>query len=103
GPARIHRIRSVHTRISAHMKTERTHPDRLFWRIFAAVFFLVIFVPTAKAEAPKQAPVQLAAAFQLPQLPNVGSQLQNLTGPSADWRQWDSFFTFIVKRFGQDL
>ena len=21
----------------------------------------------------------------------------------ADWRQWDAFFTFIVKRFGQDL
>lgn len=24
-------------------------------------------------------------------------------GGQADWRQWDSFFTFVVKRFGQDL
>src|SRR5947208_12943532 len=30
-------------------------------------------------------------------------QLPGLGGPSADWRQWDSFFTFIVKRFGQDV
>ncbi len=42
-----------------------------------------------------QAKVQLAA-FQLPQLPG-------LSGPSADWRQWDSFFTFLVKRVGQDV
>ena len=40
--------------------------------------------------------VMPAAAFQLPQLPGLG-------GPSADWRQYDSFFTFVVKRFGQDL
>ena len=40
-----------------------------------------------------------AASFQLPQLP----QLPNLSGKSADWRQYDSFFTFVVKRFGQDL
>jgi hypothetical protein len=46
-----------------------------------------------------QPEIQLAADFQLPQLP----QLPGLTVPSADWRQWDSFFTFIVKRFGQDV
>jgi hypothetical protein len=40
--------------------------------------------------------VPLAAAFQLPQLPGVG-------GPTADWRQWDGFFTFVIKRFGQDV
>ena len=42
---------------------------------------------------------QLAAAFQLPQLPGLPS----LTGPSADWRQFDAFFTFVVKRFGEDV
>src|SRR5206468_12359400 len=42
---------------------------------------------------------QLAAAFQLPQLP----QLPGLVSPSADCRQIYSFFTFIVKRFGQDV
>jgi len=25
------------------------------------------------------------------------------TGARADWRQWDSFFTFAVKRLGQEL
>ncbi|HXZ43288.1 MAG TPA: transglycosylase SLT domain-containing protein [archaeon] len=43
-----------------------------------------------------QAKGQLVAAFQLPQVPG-------LSGPSADWQQWDSFFTFVVKRFGQDV
>ena len=42
---------------------------------------------------------RLAAAFQLPQLPGLPS----LTGPSADWRQFDAFFTFVVKRFGEDV
>ncbi len=42
------------------------------------------------------AEVQLAAGFQLPQIPG-------LSGPAADWQQWDSFFTFVVKRFGQDV
>ncbi len=26
-----------------------------------------------------------------------------MTAPSPDWRQWDSFFTFIVKRLDQDV
>jgi hypothetical protein len=38
------------------------------------------------------------AQLQLPQLPPL-PQL----GASADWRQFDSFFTFIVRRLGQDL
>lgn len=46
--------------------------------------------------------IQLAAAFELPQLPKVPG-LPSLTGPSADWRQFDSFFTFVVKRFGSDV
>jgi hypothetical protein len=29
--------------------------------------------------------------------------LPSLTGPPADWRQFDSFFTFVVKRFGGDV
>jgi hypothetical protein len=45
---------------------------------------------------------QLAAAFELPQLPKVPG-LPSLTAPSADWRQFDSFFTFVVKRFGADV
>ncbi|HEU5464973.1 MAG TPA: hypothetical protein VFV82_12645 [Candidatus Binatia bacterium] len=43
--------------------------------------------------------VQLAAAFELPKVPGLPS----LTGPSADWRQFDSFFTFVIKRFGEDV
>ena len=39
---------------------------------------------------------RFAAAFELPRLPALG-------GRPADWRQWDSFFTFIVKRLGQDM
>lgn len=50
----------------------------------------------ASDDKTSQAELQLAAAFQFPQLP--GS-----SGPSVDWRQWDSFFTFVVKRFGQDV
>jgi hypothetical protein len=37
-----------------------------------------------------------AAMFELPKLPS-------LSGASADWRQWDSFFTFVVKQFGQQV
>ena len=43
--------------------------------------------------------IQLAAGFELPQIPGLSS----LTGPSASWQQFDSFFTFIVKRFGDDV
>jgi Transglycosylase SLT domain len=42
------------------------------------------------------------AQLQLPQLPPL-PQLPQLGGAPADWRQFDSFFTFIVRRLGQDL
>ncbi|MET0502288.1 MAG: transglycosylase SLT domain-containing protein [Candidatus Binatia bacterium] len=58
---------------------------------------LVLFLASSPAaDETKARELTLAAAFQLPQLPG-------LSGPSADWRQLDSFFTFVVKRFGQDL
>ncbi len=43
-----------------------------------------------------QTEMQLAAGFQLPQFPGSAAA-------SADWRQWDSFLTFVVKQFGQDV
>ena len=56
-----------------------------------------------QAEAAANSPeIQLAAAFELPQLPK-GPGLPALTGPSADWRQFDAFFTFVVKRFADDV
>jgi len=45
---------------------------------------------TAKAE------VRLAAQLQLTQLLGLG-------GAPVDWRQWDAFLTFVVKRFGQEI
>jgi hypothetical protein len=53
----------------------------------------------APMEAKNRANLELAAAFQLPELP----KLPSLGGGSADWRQWDSFLTFIIKRVGQDV
>ena len=70
------------------------------WRraLTAVVALLVIFAaPAGAAQNPPDR--RLAAAFQLPQLPGLPS----LTGPSADWRQFDAFFTFVVKRFGEDV
>jgi soluble lytic murein transglycosylase-like protein len=46
--------------------------------------------------------LQLVAAFEIPQLPKVPG-LPSLAGPPADWRQFDAFFTFVVKRFGADV
>jgi hypothetical protein len=72
---------------------------------FSIALFLVLAFLLPAAAAPAEVPIrgngneQLAAAFQLPQLP----QLPALGGSSVDWRQWDSFFTFVVKRFGQDV
>jgi len=68
---------------------------RVLWGL-AIVASLLAQPVQANDGKTSQAEVQLAAAFQLPQLP--GSP-----GPSADWREWDSFFTFVVKRFGQDV
>jgi hypothetical protein len=68
--------------------------------LLTTVLIVVFLISDAQAGASKTSPdLQLAAAFQLPQIPGLSS----LTGPSADWRQFDSFFTFIVKRFGEDV
>jgi hypothetical protein len=69
---------------------------RFFFVVVTLFFCVAPSVPAKENAAPN---VQLAAAFQLPQLP----QLPGLAVPAADWRQWDAFFTFIVKRFGQDV
>jgi hypothetical protein len=73
---------------------------RIFARVtplFLTSAILSIVVMPATTVDGDDKPVEIRlAAFQLPQLPG-------LTGPSADWRQWDSFFTFIVKRLGQDV
>jgi hypothetical protein len=65
----------------------------LFTMRAASILSLIAFVILSQAQALR------AAAFQLPQLP----QIPVVSGKSADWRQWDSFYTFVVKRFGQDL
>jgi hypothetical protein len=64
---------------------------RIFARITplfltSAILSIVVMPATTVDGDEKPAAIRLAAAFQLPQLPG-------LTGPSADWRQWDSFFT----------
>jgi hypothetical protein len=71
---------------------------RFFPACFSVALMIVLLslAPPIDANERPKPEVQVAAAFQLPQLPGLG-------GPSADWRQWDSFFTFIVKRFGQDV
>ena len=72
----------------------------------AAVLLLGFFISGAHGVASDTKEVQLAAAFQLPQLPQlpqVPGLPSGLTGPSADWRQFDSFFTFVVKRFAEDV
>jgi hypothetical protein len=66
---------------------------RLIFKAVALLFILVSGVQAADVKSPE---FELAAAFQLPQLPG-------LSGQTVDWRQWDSFFTFVVKRFGQDM
>jgi hypothetical protein len=68
---------------------------RVVWGLVIVVSLLAQPVQASDGTT-SQAEMKLAAAFQLPQLP--GS-----SGPSVDWRQWDSFFTFVVKRFGQDV
>ena len=71
--------------------------------VHAAALLLGLLISGAHADASNNTgQVQFAAAFQLPQLPQVPG-LPALTGPSADWRQFDSFFTFVVKRFGDDV
>lgn len=67
-----------------------------FLAVLETISLVVILGSAVAANEAKPPEVKLAAAFQLPQLPG-------LSGPSADWRQWDSFFTFVVKQFGQEL
>ena len=69
---------------------------RTFLLALEATFLVLILASKPAADEAKPAELKLAAAFQLPQLPG-------LSGPSADWRQYDSFFTFVVKQFGQEL
>ena len=69
---------------------------RTFLLALETTLLVVVLRSTIAASEAKPPEVKLAAAFQLPQLPG-------LSGPSADWRQWDSFFTFVVKQFGQEL
>jgi hypothetical protein len=69
---------------------------RTFLLLLEVTFLVLILESAPAANEAKRPEVKLAAAFQLPQLPG-------LSGPSADWRQWDSFFTFVVKQFGQEL
>ncbi|HSE89846.1 MAG TPA: lytic transglycosylase domain-containing protein [Candidatus Binatia bacterium] len=69
---------------------------RIFPLTVGATFLFFILASAPAANETKPPELKLAAAFQLPQLPG-------LSGPSADWRQWDAFFTFVVKQFGQDL
>jgi hypothetical protein len=52
---------------------------------------LLLLAGTGQSLANASSNQQLAAVFELPKLPS-------LSGASADWRQWDSFFTFVVKQ-----
>ena len=83
----------------------RLSPTRLLdCLLYEAVLLIGLLISTTQSVASdKIRAVQLAAAFQLPQLPQVPGLPSALTGPSADWRQFDSFFTFVVKRFGADV
>jgi hypothetical protein len=68
-----------------------------------SVVLVLLLMSNGRAEDSRNSrEIQLAAAFDLPQLPQVPG-LPSLIGPSADWRQFDSFFTFVVKRFGEDV
>jgi hypothetical protein len=70
--------------------------------LHAAGVLLGLLFSGGQGDASNARELQRAAAFELPQLPKVPG-LPSLTGPSADWRQFDSFFTFVVKRFGDDV
>ena len=71
-------------------------------RALAAVVAVMATCAAPSGAAQNPPDHRLAAAFQLPQLPQIPG-LPALTGPSADWRQFDAFFTFVVKRFGEDV
>jgi len=68
--------------------------------LFASGFLAVLLLFAVPLQGAENSPeMQLAASFELPKVPGLPS----LTGPSADWRQFDAFFTFVVKRFGDDV
>jgi hypothetical protein len=64
----------------------------------SAVLLPILWQPAVPPDG-EHPGIRFAATFELPQLPGV----PKLGGAAADWRQFDSFFTFIVKRVGQDL
>jgi len=77
---------------------------RLFaWALPQVVLVLFLCSSGHGASDTNAREIQLAAGFELPKLPSNVPGLPALTGPSADWRQFDSFFTFVVKRFGDDV
>ena len=89
---------SRHRRPGLYLRAARVGLSPWLRALTAVVALLAIFAaPGGAAQNPPDR--RLAAAFQLPQLPGLPS----LTGPSADWRQFDAFFTFVVKRFGEDV
>ncbi|HWO41704.1 MAG TPA: transglycosylase SLT domain-containing protein [Candidatus Eisenbacteria bacterium] len=73
---------------------------RSLWKIGSAAvgawLLLAGYVFTPSEIAGNQDPeIRVAAAVQLPQLPGLALS-------PADWRDWDSFFTFVIKRFSQE-
>jgi hypothetical protein len=89
---------SRHHRPELFLRAARFDLSPWLRALTAVVALLATFAaPAGAAQNPSDR--QLAAAFRLPQLPGLPS----LTGPSADWRQFDAFFTFVVKRFGEDV
>jgi Transglycosylase SLT domain len=74
----------------------RTVVGRTFGFIITTTTLVCLVALDTLAGQGKGPDIRLAAAFELPKLPGV-------SGQAADWRQWDAFFTFVVKRFGQDV
>src|SRR5437762_3312229 len=60
------------------------------------VAILLLMVAPVDAKDTSKAEMRIAAQVQLAQVPGLG-------GIPVDWRQWDAFLTFIVKRFGQEI
>ncbi len=58
--------------------------------VVACTAFIVLIYPCGASadDAKRAAEFKVAAAFQLPQLPQIPG-VSSLTGPSADWRQFD--------------
>lgn len=92
--------KNLFRRDSGSWRTRRQDCARVSRVLLAAGLCAVLVLFAAPLNGAENSPeVQLAAAFELPKVPGLPS----LTGPSADWRQFDSFFTFVIKRFGEDV